>query len=58
MFLLEPGVSYLSLGLSSLEPILTNETVGLRKSQSFGLQQILQTSLLRLTDKERATLNQ
>lgn len=32
------GQSYLGLSLSSLEAILSNETVGLRKSQSLGLQ--------------------
>lgn len=39
---------YLSLSLSSLKAILSEETVGLRKSQSLRLQQVLQTALLRL----------
>lgn len=39
---------YLSLSLSSLKAILSEETVGLRKSQSLCLQQVLQTALLRL----------
>lgn len=39
---------YLGLSLSSLKAILSEETVGLRKSQSLRLQQVLQTALLRL----------
>lgn len=46
---------YLSLSLSSLKAILSEETVGLRKSQSLRLQQVLQTALLRLRRRHTET---
>lgn len=46
---------YLGLSLSSLKAILSEETVGLRKSQSLRLQQVLQTALLRLRRRHTET---
>lgn len=46
---------YLGLGLGSLDTVLSDELVGLRESQSLGLQQVLQAVLLTLNNTVAGT---